>query len=571
MKTHAGLGDLRRGVLVAFVVSMLVSVGAACSNSSEDPSEPKDLVQDQAGTDLAEDGQDQLNTDSTGDVLDQLETGIGEEIQDPGEVSVDVPTQGIVPLEVTFEYSGTRVFDKVDVYLYSQEEGQPACAGIKPWDPPVPADKSGSVPNVSQSIPFMMPDLGPENPVQYYTVLALANDPDQPFGLVMGCDDVEGVVEYGKKKVVTLILHDVAPVYSGTYTVVTHIDLLQTLPDDVENYVQIIVDFLGNPTWGLTSLACALDSPALQELCAAMFTDPVNPDPESLTETGSAVALVLDTFAKAILVGGMGSDIMFSMANFADVLDLRLFSEVTLTLEPDADGLVPSTDASHELQTVSVQWTLGQECDPSDPDCGLQSLTLSAIGMTNLTGPFEFRVPGYTDGVFHEVELGEHTVGFRLGTFLDALVQKVVLPGMMGNGTSGPLVDSFDKYVRALLGGGDCLAADNCCQVFVQEVLQHTSADVQTVLAAGCEALVAMAPPYFNNWLIQLNSDTSPGTILATPPATTCEVYDLNGDYIIDYLGSETDEAKRCQWTLKLEVMGNQVETEVSFWGKRAE
>jgi len=481
---------------------------------------------------------------------------------------VILPKQ-VEPLTVKFKHEGAAMFDVVKGYLFLQNNGKPMCAEIDPSALPMADKASPEFNDIMQAwkVPSF-PDLTPDHPLMY-TVIGTAFQVGGPV-VAFGCDDITGLIEFGKSKIVTIVLEDVPPKYKGKYQIINHFDMLSALPDDVETVVNIVIDFFNSPTAGLMEITCELGG-ALQDLCDMFFNDPANPDIEDLTTVGSIASQVVDAILYSLLKDNVGGDIWFTGKDVGNILrDIEIHSTVTLKAEPDATGFFPEDQTEEEWHTVSFQWTLGETCNPLDPECGKKSYSFNAMGQDMVIGKFEAQVEGFQQGVFDKLVIYPHSLDFKYGAFLNFVIEKLVLPMVAGNGSDGlPKVDSYEKFFGSLVGGKECLQLNNCCDKFAQEMADQAGSWVEAVIESGCNALIPMAASYLRNFLMSLDADTGDTFTLATKLGEPCTLYDADNNQVIDTWGHENPLEERCKWDVKLKLGSTDVFFDAEFWGTR--
>ena len=481
-----------------------------------------------------------------------------------------VEPKQVEPLSVKVVYNGgNTAINKFKAYLFSQDVSNPKmCPDIEAEHMP-PADKASSELPLSSSAKFMnFADLSPDHPVTY-TVCAVAFKSGSSAVEGYGCDDVNGVVEFGKSTVVTIELKDLPPKYKGKFNVVNHFNMISALPDDIEMVVNVILDFFNNPMAALLKLTCILGEDALAEVCNLFFIHPDEPDIDELTPIGSMAADLINALLLSLLEGTIGEDIIFTGKDVGNILkDLEILSYIEFKTEPDEFGHWYEGDTEEEWHTVQFQWTLGQECQWDDPNCGLKSFSFNTIGQDVVVSTFEAEIPGYIQGEFYDLIIYPHPLDFKYGAFLNYMIQKVLLPMVAGDGSDGlPVVDSYEKFIMSLLGGKECLVQYNCCDIF-SESLADPGSWMYPVINAGCDALIPMGAAYLESFLVGLDTDTGDTFTLATKEGVPCKLYDDNQDHTIDSMGKQQVEM-RCLWDVKLKLGGTDVFFESDFYGTK--
>jgi len=503
-----------------------------------------------------------------------------------------VNPKSVEPLTVKLQYQGAAQPDPFKVFLFLQDEHSvPGCADLDPTGTLPIADKaSGELTSTTQSAKFMgFADLTPDNPLMF-TIIATGYDHNGPV-LAYGCNDLEGMIEFGKSTIVTIVLKDVPPKYMGTYEVVNHFDMTSALPDDVEVVVNFIIDFLNSPSAGLMSLTCLLKDQAsvLEDLCKNFFNDPDDPDIEDLSFIGGIVQQVVDAILYSLLKDSVYGDILFTAKDVGNILrEVEIHSTIKIKQEPDATGYIPMEATEEEWHTLTLQWTLGEDCNPTDPDCGLKSFSFNAIGQDVVVSQFEARIALNMDqfanqSIFDKLVIYRHPLNFKYGAFLNFMIEKFVLPMVAGDGSDNlPVVDSYEKFFMSLVGGKVCLQANNCCTVFAESIAAQAGDWTKSMIKSGCDILIPLAADYLRDFLLGLDADTGDTFTLSTKgedgnqgaspeSAVPCTLYDDDNDQEIDKWGRQEPDTMRCQWDVLLKLGGTDVFFDADFWGTRAQ
>ncbi|MBM4372440.1 MAG: hypothetical protein FJ098_12345 [Deltaproteobacteria bacterium] len=481
-----------------------------------------------------------------------------------------VEPKQVEPLTVKVQYNGgNNAINKWKAYLFSQAVSNPKlCPALDPEHLPA-ADKASSELTLTSAAKFLsFPDITPDHPVTY-TICAVAFKSGSAAVEAWGCNDEDGIVEVGKSTVVTIELRDLPPKYKGKYNVVNHFNMISALPDDIEMVVNIIIDFFNNPVAALLELTCILGEDALEEVCELFFIHPEDPDIDELTPIGSMASDLINALLLSLLEGTIGEDILFTGKDVGNILkDLEILSVIEFKSEPDELGTWDEGETGEEWHTVQFQWTLGQDCQWEDPNCGLKSFSFNTIGQDVVVSTFEAAVPGYTQGQFYDLVIYPHSLDFKYGAFLNFMIQKVVLPMVAGDGSDGlPVVDSYEKFIMSLLGGKECLIQYDCCDVFAGG-LADPGSWMYPVIAAGCDALIPMGAAYLESFLMGLDASTGDTFTLATKDGVPCKLYDDNQDHTIDSMGKQQADM-RCMWDVKLKLGSTDVFFDADFYGTK--
>jgi len=378
-----------------------------------------------------------------------------------------------------------------------------------------------------------------------------------------------------------------APLYAGVFDVTSNFDMISALPDEIEAAVNIVIDFFNSPTAGLMTLTCLLKDEAsvLEDLCENFFNDPNDPDINDLTFLGDVVQQVLDATLYSLLQDNVGEDVWFTGKDVANILrDIEIHAAITINQEPDATGYIPKEATEEEWHTISLRWTLGEDCSPLDPACGLKSFSLNAIGQDVVTSQFEARIgldqeEFVSQSVVDQMIIYQHPVNFKYGAFLNFVIERFVLPKVAGDGSDEmPVVDSYEKFFMSLVGGKACLQANDCCAVFAESVAAQAGDWTKGMMKTGCDMLIPLAADYLRSSLLDLDANTGDSFFLSTKgedgnqgasPETvvSCTLYDDDDNQKIDFWGKENPESMRCLWDVKLQLGGIDVHLESEFFG----
>ncbi len=480
---------------------------------------------------------------------------------------VVVTPKGQVPLIVSYTYEGARQFQAVTTFLIKQE-GQPkTCAAIDPTNLPT-ADLSSPPKGLNQSwaVPTL-PDLQQEN-TQTYTVVGIGKDTNGP-ALVWGCDD-KVVVTYTGSKNLVIPLNDLPPKWKGKYEVTTKFDLVSILPDDVEAIVNTILGFFTDPGGQLLVTVCQLAGSTnfISDLCAFTFKDPANPCVEdSCFETGGLAAKkIIEGLLEDLLKDNIGGDILFTGADVATILkELELGATFEFKEEPSAvDGTFTEDITLETWHSVTYRWTLGTDCEPDDDACGKHTFSVAAFQGGTVNGQFSGKVEYIGNDNFLHVD--EHPLDIKYGALLNYIIKNEILPRIAGDGSEGVKVDTYDEFVKSLLGGYECLTWEidpsvdqTCCGQFGANIESGTTGLVGDIAKAACEAGVPVLAEELEKQLTNLDvSSEDGGFTLKTKVG--CQTYDHDANQSIDTWGSLEVP---CHWDTKLGI-GDPIDND--FW-----
>ena len=496
--------------------------------------------------------------------------------------NISVSPKGVVPLTVAFKWSDYNgpykaQLSKAKFYIFKQTaSGEPKCQDLNIKQLPSATLISPEV-LISQSAKFtQLPDLEKDK-TQKYTIVGAAMT-NGGVTKAWGCNDADGVVNWGQSTSVLLDLNDLHPSLVGSYEVFSDFDLVSGLPGKVKEVVETITNFFTSPSGEIMILICKLgdNNDKMKDFCGYLFEDPDNPDLDQLTGTGKTVSTVLDAVLISLLekycpdknhpetcknVMILGGDISEMLKHF------QIEMTMNVKAEPDKDGNMPADSITEDWHTVYFRWRFGMNCDPADPDCGKRSFDLSAV-----TG-VEGAVNASYAGTMHwaktaqdkdALEIPMHPVNIKYGALVDFALEKIVLPQVFGNGDDGlPAVDSWEALLGSLFGGKECLSSNNCCEVFAQDKLSDQSDLVKNLAKSACTAFLNAAPNYIRNMLTGLDATTGNMQIGTKEPVP---LYDTNNDMKFDAIGKKD---KPGDWNAQFNIGGTTYSPKATFYGTR--
>lgn len=351
----------------------------------------------------------------------------------------------------------------------------------------------------------------------------------------------------------------------GVYDMTTFIDLLSLLPATVEKFVKIILNIVSDPVAGILTTVCQLTNGSLQDICAAIFTDPANPDPDQLSGVGGIVV----TFLKDILYAALPPQVLQVITTTKDLKQIlenfTIGGTIEILQEPDSSGYLSDKYTTHTWSSITYKWSLGQSCPATDPNCGKKTLNFDQFQPNAVVGHFELwrnflpnsQVPDDT------IKIGKHALDVKWGALVNFIIEKQLLPLITYDpkDPSAPTIDSYEKLLKYLLGGSKkCLIKDTCCADFVAGITSQTSGLANSLLTAACNAGTTLGPAFLEGYLNSLdtasgNVATGQGLILGAPK---CPILDPDGDNVVDDLGSPdlSSTTNQCQWDMTLGIGG---------------
>ena len=469
-------------------------------------------------------------------------------------------------------------FGDVNVRLLKQVNGGPLCKDLDLFDVNNLPPAVSTSPNLKFDKPWTVSSaytgtLPPDGSDVAFTVVALGwkagtgSLTGNP--VIGGCADKGFTVHLNKTTKgaegdnLIVNVRDLPLRLKGIYDMTTFVDLLSLLPPTVEKFVKIVLNIVSDPVGGLLATICQLTNGSIQDICAAIFQDPNNPDPNKLSGVGG---LVVD-FLKNILIAALPQSVQQVITSTGDVKQIlenfTINGTIEIDMEPDNTGYLSDKYTLHTWNAITYKWSLGQTCPASDPNCGLKTINFDQFQPNVVTGHFELwrnflpnsTVPDDT------IKIGKHALDVKWGALINFILEKQILPLIFYDpaNPTDPTIDSYEKLLKYLLAGDKkCLIKDTCCADFINGI--SSSGLANTLLTGACDAATTLGPAFLESYLNSLdavsgNPQTGSGLVLGTPK---CPILDPNGDNIVDNLGSPdtTSTVNQCQWDMTLGIGG---------------
>ncbi len=507
---------------------------------------------------------------------------------DAGQLQFDISvvSKAKGPMTVRLHYVGSQLqseFGVLQARLTKQIDGQPACVSLDLGDT-LPA-AAWTSPSMKWDTPWALnfttlpnwvaKEAGPDGTVAF-TVIGLAYPAaggSTSKATAAGCVDTGAIIKVGSNGVVEgndiiVDIQDLPPRLKGTYDVVNHIDLLSILPDGVELVFKTVLDVVTDPIGGLLSLACKLGGGSLDSLCGYVFTDKANPSIKELTAVGDIVT----KFLNAILLSYLPDTVKTGLATGADLgeilTNLEMGGVIEIKAEPDNSGYLPASQTKQLWSTVTYKWTLGQTCAANDPKCGKKTFNIEAFQNEAIVGQFEL----WRNAMLSQIKIGKHSLKVKWGALVNYIVQKQLLPAITKDpkNPGAPVIDSYAKLLKSLMGSKQCLVKDTCCSDFAKQLAAKQGLLKEDFLTSTCEVLVNVGTAYLESQLTKLDGDSGDptkgsGLLLS---ADGCNIYETNQDQLIDLFGGP--QAKdQCTWDMTLTIGGAPQSIKGKFFATR--
>ncbi len=520
--------------------------------------------------------------EAQGEIL--VRASVNSDVVSPLNFEVVIESKVNDTLTISATYNGPRPVSYFQAYLYEQDDNlKPNCDDIEslfnngqatlmsPIKKLVPVPETFKIKSSDMNLA--------DGELRSYTVVAIgveANPETDPI-LAWGCDNLGATLPPIGTGNVQVELVDRPPSYAGTYNVTSNFNFLSALPDDVEQIVGFVFDFFKSPTGGLLSLACTVDGSTLDSLCNLVFNDSDSPDIENPTPQGGLIIDILDAliagFTKETVFGSVfttGKDI----SNI--ITDFEVHGTITFDVEPGPDLMWTADETEDTWDYITVQWTLDANCDPlTDPDCGNKNFSFAAIQPDDpvIVGNFEASVQN-----FYELIINPHPLNVQYGALINAVIEKVLFPVAFGEGNPEypVVVDSYEKALKALIGGGsECLHPtypQTCCEKFAEQVAGGGGGQATlNVLNNTCDGLVTVGADYLSSYISSLDADTGDNFLVGTEENHTCWLVDADSNMVIDGIGGKEDDML-CKWNVSISLLGvDLVIDDATFWAARAD
>lgn len=407
-----------------------------------------------------------------------------------------------------------------------------------------------------------------------FTIFGMGSVDNGPV-LAQACDDTTAKIKYNQTVIVELNLEDLMPSIAKSFKVYNQFNLVEGLPDNVKNIVNMIIGFFTDPVGEVLLLFCkagiAQNNDTLSSFCGYVFKDKGNPNLNEKTVIGDAVTKVLNSVVMAVIdkycpykdnpdlckdVAYMGKEVSKMLTEF------RVISTITIKKEPDAKGNILAENTEEVWRTVVVKWSYGQGCPPEDDACGLLNLEFTAIPGVDkvVSSKFDATITKQTKTTPATIDIHKHGLNMKYGALMNYALEKLVLPKLFG-----PKVDSYEKLLGSLMGGYECLQEDDCCTQFAKKVTKETSAITEKILEDACKALIDVGAQYLRDSLLKLDVDTGENFTLRTKEP--CPMFDESNppDLVIEKLGKKD---KPCIWDANLKIGGESFPPQGQFYGK---
>ncbi|MBP48119.1 MAG: hypothetical protein CMH53_09305 [Myxococcales bacterium] len=496
---------------------------------------------------------------------------------------VNVISKAKGPLQIRLSYKGSGNPLEL-VYLKARltkqdPDGKPACANVDLGDV-LPKAQWESPGNLQWNKPWaitysafgkwVQEQVGTDGKPVTFTVIGVAAKSNIDAVRAAGCVDTGATVTWNPQTQavegddVTVELMELPPKLKGTYDMVTKLDLISVLPDNVENVFKAIFDIVTDPVAGTLSVVCKLGNASLAGFCGQIFNDTKNPNINDLKQPFGALIV---KFLGAVLYGYLPDNIKTGLNTGADLAkiltDLELGGVIELKAEPDSKGYLAKEFTKDEFQSVTYKWSLGKACNGKDPNCGKKTFSISVFQPEAIVGQFEL----WRDALLSEIKIGEHGLVVKWGALISYIIEKQLLPALTADpkNPSAPVIDSYEKFFKSLLAGKDCLIKDTCCEDFAKGLAKQQSLVSEGFLTNSCGLIISVGAGWVKSQLSSLDTNTGDQKTM-TLKTDKCPIFDDNQDMLIDTIGKAT---LPCSWNLQVKIGGKPQPLKASFYAIR--
>lgn len=529
-------------------------------------------------------GASQVKSNNQLGTFDIVVSAPGHEDCEPIAFQIHVISKVKGPLTLTMAYKGINnptIFTHNKFRLTLQEKGFPKCADVDLGSTQLPKAQWESPPNMQFGKKWTITypsfaswvqkqqGLAGGQPLTFTVLAVAAKSPISPV-MAGGCVDTGATVTWNPQTKalegddVVVVVTDIPPRLAGVYDMTTYLDLLSILPDPVELVFKTIFDILTDPIAGTLALACKLGGSSLDSFCGLVFADVKKPDINNLKQPFGEIVVKL---LNAALLSVLPTEVKTGLSTGADIgkilTNLELGGLITIEKEPDNTGFLSKQFTKSEITTVTYKWSLGQGCNPKDPNCGKKTFSIQAFQQNAIVGKFDL----WRNPVLSQVKFSKHGLAIKWGALVNYILQKQLLPLVTNpnNDPTQPVVDSWEKLIKSLLTDKKCLFKDTCCEDFAKNLEKQQSLVKAPFLTGVCEALIKLGAGFIDQQLAGLDVDTNKNQGL-TLFTDKCPLFEFDGDQHIDAIGSKVE---MCSWNMELMIGGKPQKIDAKFFSLR--
>lgn len=434
----------------------------------------------------------------------------GDDSVDPIDFQINVSPKDTVDYVVRF-INGTP-FESLDAKYFVYNGTERTCAELAAYadDPLFPSPDSAFLSDDTQSNGdgsfddvFLPPLRGEQFPLTYAIGFVFVE------GRAVGyaCTELPTDIELGASAVIELPIAPVWPEVDGSYRVYNTFDLVDALPDSVEQYVRYLGNFFISP--GAT----------VSQILADNWSDYASLPGWVQTTVAELIDEALEAFLPESIsnVFDVGGDIYVGLTEF------HFNGSLIIDGEPDANGRL---DGDNLLELYEVEFEF-QTIDFAGVD-------LRNYGYNAARGDWTGAV-GFSDvGINYTLAIESFGLEVQYGEILAFVLERFVFPAIIDPGPGEPPVDSLEDFVGWLID----------CESIANGIGNATFAGI---VQSVCDGATAGLGALLRDQLTNLSGDTSSFFQLQTPADQACPLFDTDTpfDNEIDRIGEEADQ---CIW-----------------------
>ncbi|MCB9729286.1 MAG: hypothetical protein H6744_16115 [Deltaproteobacteria bacterium] len=475
----------------------------------------------------------------------------------PVTFEVVVAPDARVPLTVRPSYAGELDIAQVAVRAFAQSApGVPGCG-----DPVALLEGQTAAAGEALALDLGRPARFLELPAGSYTLVASGASADGTV-VALGCDADHATVSASSELDLPLPMEDRAPRFSGTFDMTASVPMGDVLSGPWSARSAPAFSLLDGEPSALALRLCGLGAAdtALATLCGQLFNDPLAPAADDATETGKAAIAHIAQNVGALQDQGPWKAALAGGGSTRGVIErLELRGSLRLLAEPTG-GAWTEDQAQDVWDAVVARYGEAVPCpEPVEPGCGKKKLFFAMFQPDSpVGGAFSATI---TQSLL--LSVGSHDLGLRYGAMVDAVLERALLPVLLGE----PTATRWEDLIALALGGPGCLAktgAEGCCARFAT-ALGESQPGANNPMVTACEAWITAGAQSLRAPMVGAADAAGAFTSLGT--REPCPAVDDDADLVIDRLGAAETP---CTFDL---VVGDEEDTvalDLGVYGVRA-
>ncbi|MBR57640.1 MAG: hypothetical protein CMH54_06230 [Myxococcales bacterium] len=475
-------------------------------------------------------------------------------------INLDSPNPPV--LTVSMQMVGSSNLPSYNTNVYATANGQPSCATVHPdsFEQAIPTAVQGPLGMNNTAVFQTLPGTLPTED-RYYTVQVVG--PASGAITATGCLDNVPIRD-GVAQQVQIVVDDLPLKTVGVYNIDTYMDMVTGTKGNTSATYQLLTDLFNNPGELLVTSVCENAGGFLGTICGLLTNS------NGLSPVGYIVAEYADQALLNLMADMLGQNTVFTGQSLTQLLsNIRFASTMVVSKEavPTSQPGVyeyPKSSVAERWDRLGFYWQYDLNCPPNDANCGFYEVEL-----TEVLGVYPQSSPN-AGTIGTNLWIEDHDVpNFNYALILDYLIEKEVLPRVLGDGSNGlPVIDTFEKMVAVLFGGGACIDNNGsyltCCANFSQTIGPHIPPIVAWAADPACQAAIGVGGAYLRNEIMKNGGNLSIGT----PSEAPCPLIDIGFDRITDTIGMV---GTHCQWDATFYMTDALFEPISSFWGERTQ